>query len=656
MSMNKSKYIGKYDYIGYYTEQKEMWFHSTAEVVAGIKSKVNIDNISYDDENEGNNFSDNEFDVLSYYREELENNKNVDKNDPRIIEGKIIDKKTKQFIINEFKNIKFVDLESKEYRGINMEDLYQITLDLINNYDEIILFQPVFIKGNMITKCDAIVKKDNIINLIETKATSSTKLHHYLDILYQKNVIEDHPYNKQYTFKYFLCIVKFEKQLKDNVSFEITPYFNISKSSPQLDSKKEIYYSSSENIIEAKSLLKTGRWFKQPNTNDIYPVSFDKILRSDFFELHERQKVSNRSRAIEKMDLFLELNNNFDNVINELFEHKIKIKKDNSIPINFKPSPNDNGDFKKSKFWVELKEIYKNEGYEIFKYSGNVANQKKEALELIQSTGKKKLVEEDILGTEGKTKEMYIDCYIKKKDIINRTNSKNLLNIKKNKSVYFDFETINTSIRSFDNTLPFSQIITQCSIIKSSKKDIKDWDCNNLVVDPRFITIEWFKNVVDSIYDGSNCSYVVYNKNFEKSRLKELKDYINDKSYSNKIDIINQNLYDLADFFIPSNNNIILEELYGFYSIKKVLALIEKEKPEIFTLCKCKDYKKLEIKNGSICQQETTKRFFNILTEDEWKKLEIDLKIYCENDVRAMIAVEMYIKELLERKRINQEG
>ncbi len=646
--MKKSKYIGKYDYIGYYTKQKEMWFFSNAEIIAGIKSKINLK--IYDGYDEDDNLDqEDEFDVLEYYREELENNQEIDDNDPRIIEGRIIDSKTKEFVCNKYKDIKYTDLESKEFKFKTMEELYLITLDLINLNEEIILFQPVFIKNNMITKCDALVKKDGILRMIETKATSSTKLHHYLDILYQKNVIEDQPFNDNLLFNYELCIIKYEKLLKDQISFEITPYFNITKTAPSFNTKFNDLYRSYDEIIEAISMLKTGNWFVQPNITKSFPVSFNSILNNDFTELEIRGNESPRTNVSEKIELFLDLNNNFDNVIDELWNHKISMDEEKTIPINFKPSIQDNGDFKKSQFWNDLKEIYINQGYEIFKYSGTIVDQSKKALEIINATNKKKLVEDDIKGKNG-NKILYEKCFIKKEDIINKANCRNLLNIKKEKSVYFDFETINTSIRSFDNTLPFSQIITQCSIIKSSNDDIKNWHCDNLVIDPRKISLEWFKLIVDSIYNGSNCSYIVYNKNFERSRLEEMKLYINEIDYIKKINIINNNLYDLADFFTPSKNNIILEELHGFYSIKKVLALIEKENPDIFNLCKCKDYKKLEIKNGGICQQETTKRFFNMLIDDEWNRLKEQLKIYCENDVRAMIAVELYINWILDKK------
>ncbi|MDE6429311.1 MAG: hypothetical protein K2K18_02225, partial [Malacoplasma sp.] len=85
--------------------------------------------------------------------------------------------------------------------------------------------------------------------------------------------------------------------------------------------------------------------------------------------------------------------------------------------------------------------------------------------------------------------------------------------------------------------------------------------------------------------------------------------------------------------------------------IKKVLPLIGKYNKKIYQTTKCLNYEELEIGNGQICQEETTKRFFNLVSNQEWKKLEKEMKIYCENDVRSMLAIELFINFLLKRKK-----
>jgi hypothetical protein len=36
-----------------------------------------------------------------------------------------------------------------------------------------------------------------------------------------------------------------------------------------------------------------------------------------------------------------------------------------------------------------------------------------------------------------------------------------------------------------------------------------------------------------------------------------------------------------------------------------------------------------------------------LLNINEWEKISNNLKVYCENDVRAMIAVEYFVKSLI---------
>jgi hypothetical protein len=55
----------------------------------------------------------------------------------------------------------------------------------------------------------------------------------------------------------------------------------------------------------------------------------------------------------------------------------------------------------------------------------------------------------------------------------------------------------------------------------------------------------------------------------------------------------------------------------------------------------------LEIHNGSEAQMYATKRFFNLISNEEWNVISDNLKKYCENDVRAMVAVEYFVKQLL---------
>jgi hypothetical protein len=49
----------------------------------------------------------------------------------------------------------------------------------------------------------------------------------------------------------------------------------------------------------------------------------------------------------------------------------------------------------------------------------------------------------------------------------------------------------------------------------------------------------------------------------------------------------------------------------------------------------------------------SSQRFFNLIDDQQWHEIVIDLKKYCENDVRSMVAVEYFIKKLMNSPNIN---
>jgi hypothetical protein len=196
------------------------------------------------------------------------------------------------------------------------------------------------------------------------------------------------------------------------------------------------------------------------------------------------------------------------------------------------------------------------------------------------------------------------------------------------KKVYFDFESINLAVRVIDDTLPFMQTCYQVSVIfdHGDKRYVKKnglSGCDNIVIDPLTMQLDSYKEIIDAIlpfdkYEdlkkNDEYTYIVYNIGFERSRLNEIAHLfkkINDIEYYNKAHTIINHLFDLADFFNLENpSSIAIEELKGFYSIKKVLKLIEHADSEIFNEVGCKDYKKLDqIQNGALAQKYATKRF-----------------------------------------------
>lgn len=657
--MKISKYVSKYDYIGYYTKQKSLWFFSNAEIEAALfveKEKLLEKNdVFFDSENDEEqddasyepidpivflkskdlceeqlieSYHNDDFDYLNKFREKLENLRNVDESNPLIIQGRILDEESKKFIIKEFNICNDFIIYDFDKNKTKLEECEQETKKLILNNNKIIIFQPVFIdyKKMIITKCDALVKDGLEIKIIETKGTTNLKKVHFLDIYYQKRLLDNIDYLSDFYLEYFLCAVKYERLNKNMVSFILSDYLNFTKAG----------FSKGKKKIDEKEImnLKIGKKENGTSINDLLIKELpEKIRKYD-----------------EKLMELNEIEEQFESIIKELWEHKNKMNV-HSIPMNFVPSKEDKNSFKNTDYWTSLKDIYSLKKYNPFIFSGNVINHTK----LCNDNYTKK--NEYIVNFKDyfRNNNYFIEFTSKPKktknglefSLLENQSLKQLINKLKNKKVYFDFETINTAIRPIDNILPFTQIVTQCSIIKDHNKKNDLDSCLNLIIDPKNINNSWWKVIIDNLYNGNDYSYVVYNKSFECKRLEEIKEYINDLEYNKKIDCIINNIFDLADFFNLSKKIFLINELYGLYSIKKVLPLIQKYAPNLFELTKCKNYKKLEISNGLICQNKSTCRFLNKVNNEEWEHIKKISKEYCENDVRAMIAVEKFIFDYL---------
>lgn len=676
--MKKSEFLSKYNYIDYYTKPKGLWFFTINEIEEKLefdinfyKKKLKNKNIDleddYYDEIEDNN--DLEIDSYEYYKQFKEDNPSNNEQQKKniyMVQGNVIDQESKKYICDKFKHIKnHVDIEKILQFKKNAEQAKK-TQELLESHESIILFQPVFIYKNLITKSDAVIKENGKLTIIETKGTTVSKFVHYLDLYFQMNVIENQKYLKKQNliFEYELCLIKYKFLNKHEVSLETTPFINLSKTISIPPKVKE--NRKTNEIISISNQIKKGVPFDEYSS----PLKIKDLMYENYNDIESNIECAKypitRNKYQKSYEIIKKINTEFDIAMLELQSHKDKLN-EKSFPL-FEPSKNDKSPIKNCDYFAAEKKLYSLMGYNIFDYSGNVANQSPENLE----KAKKKDKIENFLKKPSKNLDFFINLFSTKKiGFINKEVCNNQLNKLHENKVYFDFETISSPIGVIDNSLPFMQIVTQCSIIKSTKKDkMKDLVCNNLIIDPKKIDINWFKKIIDSLYFGSkpikdglsiriesehDTSYIVYNKSFECSRLKEMAKFINEKEYLFKVEQINNNIYDLADFFILSSNPtkngyiIFFKELYGFYSIKKVLPLVGKYNEKIYKEIKCLDYNSLEIGNGQVCQEETTKRFLDLVDDNEWKKLETEMKIYCENDVRSMLAIELFIKEILEK-------
>lgn len=677
--MKISKYVTKYDYIAYYTKQPAMWFFTNAEIEAALAYQyweINHQDMTQDDdlEDEEEEFEEHESDSYLIFKtakddennsvheiqnpkylEFLNQTKNTDDTNPLLVEGRIIDQKSKEYIKEYFcdpkQNLLGVDyfvFDFDDYR-MNLEQASQQTIKLLSDHENIIIFQPSFIDHDLqiATKCDALVKTGYQINIIETKATSSAKIHHFLDLFFQKKIVEKVMGTLEYEFNYFLCLIRYEKLDKKQVSFIISDTMNLTKSVTCLK----------DSDVETKQLFKLGDARisvseKTKKETEIPALYINNVLNANFQDNPEFFKAKKVKARMLIEDTVLE----FHKVIKELWAHKSQMQP-SDIPPSFVPSPQDKSAFKNTDQWPMLRKLYAAKGFQVFGFSGNVMEFKPEYLETVQEQGtaSNMVLEQFLKGQSTGLNEVLKLRFLMPTTAeirINPDTYQALVTKLKSKKVYFDFESINPSIRAVDHSLPFLQAITQNSVIKDYGEGIDNQNCLNLVRDPNCIDLPWFKQIIDSLYEGEDFSYIVYNKNFESCRLREMANFINEQEYLNKVTVINNNMFDLADFFMSKKDKwvILFKELGGFYSIKKVLPLVAKYAPYIFEQTKCKNYNDLVVGNGLVCQHKTLARFYGQLNDEDWAELVKNVSIYCENDVRAMVAVEYFITQYLAPK------
>lgn len=625
----KPKYIRKYDYIKSLYSPKNLWFWPTNTLINELDkliTKKNNSFFAFDDDKEKQFFFEEGY-AYDFYDESKDLNDDLSDKDAKKIEGQYIDKKSQEYILNFFKtqfaklkieiqNYAIVNIENK-FKNCSLSEKCAKTINLLVNYSNLIVFQPVFIfDGQLIDIPDAIVKINDQLFLIETKAAKTPKKRYIVDLIYQKNVVNAVLKTKgmKLVEKFFLCLIKDCPNEKMNVSFIL----------------EEIFLKKLDDL----------------KINDCY------------LTIQDTTKQNKRKQHL--FNNFVNINNDFWKQINQL-----KTTKKKEL-IDFTPCKQFKSFFEKNPFFNILQKKYyrTNNSYPFLGYSGNLIkfeeaiylyeehkNFKCDVFENFTYFYKKKSA---IRQPKKIIQNYYANMIIAKKEnktkfLITKKTINYLLAKQKKKKIYFDFETINSCLAPIDNCYPYQQIVTQVSIIANhSQQKIENLKCKNFIIDPRKINISWFKKIIDEILENidnpNEYSFVVYNQSFEKNRLEEMKQYINDDVYTKKIDGIIKNIFDLANCFNPQKEMACyIWENKGFYSIKFVLDFILKHNPNYLTALKIKSYKALQIQNGSQAQNETTLRFFNLINDEEWPKMEMKLKEYCENDVWAMIILEYWL-------------
>lgn len=244
------------------------------------------------------------------------------------------------------------------------------------------------------------------------------------------------------------------------------------------------------------------------------------------------------------------------------------------------------------------------------------------------------------------------DCYVNNQIYIDKPRIKYALSQIKYPIYHLDFESYNCPLPRFRGEKPYRQSLFQYSLHIEREEGVCDIDKNHqefLAPDHEDHREEFIKKMINDIDLSNGGTVLVYNQNFEKTRINEL--IINFPKYKDELENINNHVFDL--YFVLNGNKGMFagyhtedeipsftyynNKLHGSFSIKKVLP--------IFTDL---TYNNLVVKNGTeaiIAYGELPK-----LTPKEYQEKYLALRVYCRQDTWAMVEI---LRGL--RKKLNEE-
>ncbi|MBG0730880.1 DUF2779 domain-containing protein [Mycoplasma sp. 'Moose RK'] len=306
------------------------------------------------------------------------------------------------------------------------------------------------------------------------------------------------------------------------------------------------------------------------------------------------------------------------------------------------PEKIDNSPFEKN---PEFSLLLANFNEKLTNFSGTILKAKK-ALELVEDPSGLILLETNSFWFKffQRTNQILLNDLKKTKLFLEKLNNKKL--------VWFDFEAFSLPYPPIDFVQPYQQIVFQVSIVITVNGKILEQDFleNNLVFDPKGYNWENCYKIIETIYQDDVDFYLVFNQSYEQTRLFEMLQIIfanflqkysrleatkKMEKYTKMVQEIVAKIVDLKDPFAKSW--VLLSDLKGFYSIKKIEYFINKYNYKLKHLIV--PYKELEIQNGLQAMKIAINRYLNFVGDHEWEKASKNLRIYCQNDVVAMIMV-----------------
>ena len=202
---------------------------------------------------------------------------------------------------------------------------------------------------------------------------------------------------------------------------------------------------------------------------------------------------------------------------------------------------------------------------------------------------------------------------------------------------FIDFETFQLAIPEYENTRPYQQLPFQYSlhIVEKEGAPLKHREFLAEIDDKDFLR-HFAESVIQDVPE--NGSVIVYNQNFEHSRINELAIMFPD--LKDKLMRINRNMVDFLPPF--KQRQIYMKEMHGSASIKQVLPALYPNEQDL-------DYHNLPVvHNGG----EASETFLSLRgkSKEEQKELRKGLLVYCKLDTYAMVKIWEKLKEFINTK------
>ena len=211
---------------------------------------------------------------------------------------------------------------------------------------------------------------------------------------------------------------------------------------------------------------------------------------------------------------------------------------------------------------------------------------------------------------------------------------------------HLDFESYNSPLPRFFGERPYEQSLFQYSLHKEIAPGVCDLVKDHtefLAKDHQDHRKELAIQLISDIDLSKGGCVMVYNKSFEKTRLRELAMFF--PEYKEQLDNINNHIFDLLEVLKGSSTlykeienqpkyTYYNNDMHGSFSIKKVLP--------IFTNL---SYSNLEVKNGT--EAIVTYGMLDNLTKKEYEEKYLALRVYCRQDTWAMVEILRGLRKLI---------